>query len=182
MHGSDRDSARDRSERKHRVFFALWPNELTRTALVRATQSAVGQAAGRPTPHENLHVTLAFIGAVSEAELARIRQISPPRVGRFEFAIDTLGFRKRARLLWAAPGTMPPALLALEARLWDRLDELGLERDRRAYRPHVTLVRKADVVSETIPPVRWPVTEIVLVESRLGPPQSTYEILETWPL
>jgi len=30
--------------------------------------------------------------------------------------------------------------------------------------------------------VIWLVNEIVLVESTLGPPHSTYTVLETWPL
>ena len=154
----------------------------TRTALVRATQSAVEQAAGRATAHENLHVTLAFIGELSEPEFAQVRRVSPPRVGRFDLSIDTMGYRKRAQLFWAAPAVVPPALLALEAGLWVRLTDLGITRDRRAYLPHVTLARRARPVSDTLTPVPWPVTEIVLVESTLGPPHSTYEILETYSL
>ena len=164
------------------MFFALWPDEGTREALVKASQAAVERAAGRATPRANLHVTLAFLGAVSEAELARVRQISPPPAERFVLSIDTLGFRKRARLLWAAPGTVPPALLALESWLWSELAELGISRERRPYRPHVTLARKARHVSETLTPVRWPVPEFVLVESTPGERSSVYTILETWPL
>jgi len=164
------------------VFFALWPDPASRSALVRATKAAVERAAGRATPPENLHVTLAFIGELGEDELSSVRQISPPRVGRIDLAIDTLGYRKRAQLLWAAPGTVPPALFALEAGLWDRLADLGITRDRRAYLPHVTLARRARPVSDTLTPVSWPVTETVLVESSLGPPHSTYEVLETYSL
>ncbi len=175
-------TAAEAKDPKRRVFFALWPDEATRAALVRATQAAVEQVAGRATPRENLHVTLAFIGEIGEADLRAVRQISAPRVGPFDLVIDTLGYRQRARLLWAAPGVLPPALLALEARLWERLADLGIERDRRAYQPHVTLVRRAERGSGTLSPVHWPVTEIALVGSTLGPPHSTYEILETWPL
>jgi 2'-5' RNA ligase len=167
---------------KRRVFFALWPDPDIRAALVRATKAIVEQAAGRATPAENLHVTLAFIGELSESELVSVRKISPPRLGRIGLAIDTLGYRKRAQLLWAAPGTVPPALFALEAGLWDRLADIGITRDRRAYLPHVTLARRAHPVKDTLAPVSWPVSEIALVESTLGPPHSTYEILATWPL
>ena len=167
---------------KRRVFFALWPDPATRTALARATRATVEQAAGRATPQQNLHVTLAFIGELGEDELICVREISPPRTGRIDLIIDTLGYRKRAQLLWAAPGTVPPALFALEAGLWDRLAAIGISRDRRAYLPHVTLARRARPVSDTLTPVSWPVTEIVLVESTLGPPNSTYEVLETYSL
>ena len=167
---------------RRRVYFALWPDPATRAALVRATKAVLERAAGRATPQQNLHVTLAFVGELGEAELTSLRQISPPHVGRFDLDIDTLGYGQRAQLLWAAPGTVPPALFALEAGLWERLADLGIMRDRRAYRPHVTLVRRARLVSDTLASVSWPVTEIALVESTLGPPHSTYEILETWPL
>ena len=167
---------------KRRVFFALWPDPVTRAALARATKATVERAAGRATPQQNLHVTLAFIGELGEGELICVREISPPRVGRLDLAIDTLGYRKRAQLLWAAPSTVPPALFALEAGLWDRLADIGIMRARRAYLPHVTLARRARPVSDTLKPVSWPVTEIVLVESTLGPPHSTYEFLETYSL
>ncbi|MCZ6585867.1 MAG: RNA 2',3'-cyclic phosphodiesterase [Gammaproteobacteria bacterium] len=169
-------------ERRRRVFFALWPDEDTREALVRASRFAVERSAGRATPRANLHVTLVFLGAVSAAELARLRQIPPPPAPRFVLPIDTLGFRSRARLLWAAPGTVPPALLELESWLWSELAELGISRERRAYLPHVTLARRARHVGETLTPVRWPVAEFVLVESSPGARSSVYEILESWPL
>ncbi len=177
---SVRDSAA--RERRRRVFFALWPDEGTREALVRASQLAVDRSAGRATPRANLHLTLAFLGAVGAAELARLRQISAPPLARFVLPIDTLGFRQRARLLWAAPGTVPAVLLELESWLWRELTELGISRERRAYRPHVTLARRAHLVSDTLTPLRWPVVEFVLVESSPGPRSSVYQILETWPL
>ena len=176
-------SVRDSAQReRRRVFFALWPDEGTREVLVRASRIAVERSAGRATPRANLHVTLVFLGAVSAAELARLRQSPPPPAPRFVLPIDTLGFRSRARLLWAAPGAVPPALLELESWLWSELAELGISRERRAYLPHVTLARRARHVSETLTPVRWPVAEFVLVESSPGARSSVYEILETWPL
>jgi 2'-5' RNA ligase len=101
-------------------------------------------------------------------------------VGRFELSIDKTGFRKRAQLLWAAPREVPPALIALEARLWERLEEIGIERERRAYLPHVTLARKARRAVGGFSPVRWPVTGMSLVESRLGAPQAAYAVVRTW--
>jgi len=169
-------------KRRWRVFFALWPGAETREALVQASQMAVQRSAGCATPRANLHVTLAFLGVISAAELARVQELSSPPVGRFVLNINTLGLRKRTRLLWAAPGTVPSELLALESWLWDRLAELGMARQRHGYLPHVTLARKARHVGDTLQPVRWPVAEFALVESTLGPPNSVYRILKVWPL
>ena len=169
-------------EPKRRLFFALWPDEDTRVEVVRATRDIVQRSAGRATPHENLHVTLAFLGDVGEAEFAQLRHIPPPLTEGFELQIDTLAFRKRPRLLWAVPGTVPAVLLGLESWLWGRLEDLGIQRDRRAYRPHVTLARRAAYVADALAPVRWPVAGFALVQSSLGPPHSTYEVVRTWPL
>jgi 2'-5' RNA ligase len=178
------DSRTDRDERepKRRLFFALWPDQETRAAVVRATREVVQRSAGRATPAENLHVTLAFLGDVGESEFAQLQHIPPPLIGAFELQIDTLDFRKRPRLLWAVPETLPAALSGLESWLWGRLEDLGIERERRAYRPHVTLARRANYVGDPLAPLSWPVTGFVLVQSSLGPPHSSYEIVKTWPL
>ncbi len=172
----------DRRERKRRLFFALWPDDETRAAVIGATRTLVERAPGRTTPDENLHLTLAFLGDVGEAEFARLQQISAPLSGGFQLAIDTLEFRRRPRLLWAVPGAVPAALLGLESWLWGRLGDLGIQRERRTYRPHMTLARRVDYGGGELTPVRWPVREFVLVESLLGPPHSTYTVVKSWPL
>ena len=169
-------------ELRRRIFFALWPDEDTRRAMVRATRAAVRRSGGKATPAANLHVTLAFLGPVTEAHLNAVRHIGVPTAGRFEMTFDTLGFWERSRVLWAAPGTVPPRVTALERTLWDRLVALGFERESRAYRPHVTLARKAHAVDAQLGSVPWPVAELALVESKPGARSPVYEVLETWPL
>jgi 2'-5' RNA ligase len=188
---------------RRRVFFALWPDEATRLAIIRATRAAVRRCGGRPTPRDNLHVTLAFLGPVTETDLARLRALEPPATAPFELVLDRLGLWARAQVLWIAPTGVPPALLALERGLWDRLVGLGFERDPRPYLPHVTVARKAGIGVEPqfsmargkpraspenrgstpipIPiPIRWLVSGIALVESRPGPRSPRYDVLESW--
>ncbi|HEY5622191.1 MAG TPA: RNA 2',3'-cyclic phosphodiesterase [Gammaproteobacteria bacterium] len=172
----------DTKRAAHRAFFALWPDDATRAALVRASRALVAASGGRAVPAENLHVTLAFLGELGEDEFEAVHRVTAPKVGPFELTIDRTGFRKRAQLLWAAPRDVLPALIALEAGLWERLEEIGIERERRAYLPHVTLARKARRAAGEFSPVRWPVTEMALVESTLGPPNSTYSVARTWSL
>lgn len=166
---------------RRRVFFALWPDGKTRRALLRATRSAVRRCGGRATPADNLHVTLAFLGPVTTELLGRVRRVPPLPSPDFELVFDRLGFWDRSRALWVSPSRVPAPLIALEAALWDRLVEVGFERERRPYRPHVTLARKAKGVEEDISPVSWLVSELALVESKPGARHPVYEALEVWP-
>lgn len=165
---------------RRRVFFALWPDEATRRAIVRATRAAVRRCGGRRTPQENLHVTLAFLGPLAPEDLSRVLAITPPPAAPFELVLDRLGLWDRSQILWLAPTEIPSELIELERRLWDRLVALGFERERRPYLPHVTLARKARAVRGRAAPVDWRVDGIELVESKTGPRSSRYEVLERW--
>ena len=166
---------------RRRVFFALWPDDDTRNAVLRATRSAVGQCGGKPAPAANLHVTLAFLGPITPADLAKVEALTPPSSAPFELVLDRLGLWERAHVLWAGPSAVPDALLTLERELWDRLVNLGFERERRPYVPHVTLARKAQAARGALSPVPWRIDGIALVESKTGPRNSRYTVLKSWP-
>src|SRR5690606_10650260 len=71
MSESERRNDAEKSGVRHRVFYALWPDEETRASLARATRHAVRRCGGRPIRRENLHITLAFLGSVDETGLQR---------------------------------------------------------------------------------------------------------------
>ena len=174
-----RDDAPGKPVRR-RVFFALWPDDVTRRAIARASRDAVRHCGGKPTPVENLHVTLAFLGPITEADLARVEALTPPPAAPFEIVLDRLELWARAHLLWVGPRTAPEPLVRLEHTLWDRLVDLGFSRERKPYVPHVTLARKAQAARGTVTPVRWRVDGIALVESKTGPRNSRYTVLKNW--
>lgn len=168
-------------ELRRRVFFAIWPDEKTRGALTRATRSVVNRCGGRAISPSNLHVTLAFIGSVTETFLMHIQQIPPFASPGFELVFDRLGFWSGPRVLWTSPSQIPTALIELELVLWNRLAGIGFERQKSSYRPHVTLARRAKFIEESISPVSWSVSGLALVESKLDGRYPTYEVLEAWP-
>jgi 2'-5' RNA ligase len=168
-------------ELRRRVFFAIWPDEKTRRALTRATHSVVRRCGGRAISPSNLHVTLAFIGSVTETFLMHIQQIPPFASPGFELVFDRLGFWSDSRVLWTSPSQVPTALIELESVLWNRLVEIGFERQRSPYRPHVTLARKARFIEESISPVNWSVSGLALVESKIDSRYPTYEVIGAWP-
>ena len=165
-----------------RVFFALWPDDATRSALVRATKRAVQICGGRPIAKERLHITVAFLGAVSAERLESARGAAPVAVGAFDLTLDLLGVWPQSRVLWIAGRDVPPELNALESELWSRLAERGFEREPRIYRPHLTLARRARPIEEDVEPVIWRVTDLALVESLPDGRNVHYEVLERWPL
>jgi len=172
----------DRSDGRRRVFFALWPDDTTRSAIVRATRNAVRLCGGRPIAKERLHITVAFLGGVTEEQLATARAAAPVAVGAFDLTLDLLGVWPQSRVLWLAGRHLPDELMALERELRARLEQHGFAPDERIYRPHLTLARRARPVEEPVEPVTWRVTDLALVESLPHGRNVHYEVLERWPL
>ncbi len=165
-----------------RVFFALWPDDATRSAISRATRRAVQLSGGRPIAKDRLHLTVAFLGELTAQGVEVARSVPPIPVGEFEITLDGLGVWPESKILWLAPLAPPAELGELEAALWEGLTERGFVPEERVYRPHVTLARRARTVEETVEPVRWTVRELVLVESFPDGKNVHYEVLERWPL
>jgi 2'-5' RNA ligase len=180
---SDESDLPDERPRLKRVFFALWPDDATRNAIERASRRAVRLSGGRPTAKRNLHITVAFLGAVDDDALERAAGVPPIEVGPIDLELDMLGFFPTPRVLWLGPRHVPPALTALEQSLWAGLEQAGFEREPRIYRPHLTLARRARAVDgETITPVRWRLDTLTLVESVPMQRNVHYEPLRQWPL
>ena len=175
---SDADALPDR----HRVFFALWPDDATRAAISRATREAVRLSSGRPIAKDRLHLTVAFLGELTAAGLDSARGVPPIAVGPFELTLDTVGIWPESKILWLAPSRPPDALGELEGQLWDALAERGFRAEERVYRPHVTLARRARAVEGAVEAVRWAVRDLALVESFPDGRNVHYEVLERWPL
>lgn len=178
----------------HRLFVALRPPPAIRDALADLMD---GIAGARWQDDDQLHVTLRFIGAVDRpmaedvaAALGAIHASAPTvsisGVGRF-------GQRGRTEALWA--GIVPPEpLAALHRKVDQALVRVGLEPERRAYLPHITLARlsrglqvgpevdawlgrHASLTSEP-----FAIHHLVLYESHLGRSGASYEPIARWPL
>lgn len=167
-----------------RQFFALWPDPDTRETLVRI-QQGLDVAAARRVHAQDLHLTLAFLGQVAadrqDCVLAAAGAVQTPG---FELRLDRVGAWPGPRVAWAGATDRPPALLALVDQLWRGLAGCGFTREARAYRPHVTLLRKCAALPEiTLPaPVSWRAAEFVLAESQAPPAVPRYRILRRWAL
>jgi RNA 2',3'-cyclic 3'-phosphodiesterase len=100
------------------------------------------------------------------------------------------GSTRRPQVAWAGlDGDVQP-LVALAARLADVARGLRLPVEDRPFRPHLTLGRwrPRQPADGTLPDrladyrgLDWPVTEVRLLESHLGPKPS-YTAVARWPL
>lgn len=127
-----------------RLFTAILLDDACRAALVAQQEKLRRQGVRAAfTPPALLHLTLVFIGETGSA--ARAQACLEQTVGApFSLTVEGLGhFRQSGGdVLWA--GVRPvPALLALQAALAQNLHRAGFKVDRRPYRPHITLARRA---------------------------------------
>jgi RNA 2',3'-cyclic 3'-phosphodiesterase len=176
------------TEPRQRLFFALWPDEDVRAALALTSIDLLGKRIKR-VPAANLHVTLAFAGAVTvpvrDCLEAAADNICCPA---FELCIDHVGHWPGPRIFWIGPTHIPPALWSLAGQLKTVLADCGLQTESRAYLPHITLARK---ISKTnfIPhgsiqtnPVHWSITRFCLVESVSDRRGASYHVVASWAL
>lgn len=160
-----------------RLFFAFWPDEPLRHALELA-RSRLFPLSGRPVAAAGLHVTAAFLGAVSEARLADLMNLCGP-VPPLTITLDRLEHWPKPRVLVAATTHLSDDLRRLVDGLWQRLDRLGFAREPRPYRPHVTLARDVRSVRANLrwECFAWPVDRLELVESVSSPEGVSYRPL-----
>jgi RNA 2',3'-cyclic 3'-phosphodiesterase len=160
-----------------RLFLALLPGAAVQAALeahARAWRWNEGAVCYAPV---DWHVTLHFIGAVPRTRLDELRPALAAPLTPFElrFGEPVLWQHGLAVLL---PMAVPPALQQLHDQLGLRLRRLGLRTDERAYRPHLTLARRAEGAVPPVPPAwGWHVGGYVLMESA-GRPEARYRVLQ----
>jgi 2'-5' RNA ligase len=127
-----------------RVFIAVdLPNEI-REAL-RDLQRELRPLTNtvRWVAPESIHITLKFLGEVPDK---RIEDIDGELTGLswkpFTVTVRGVGFfpgTRSPRVFWA--GMEAPTMQGLAEQLDTRMDRLGFEKEKRAFRPHITLAR-----------------------------------------
>ena len=175
----------------HRLFVAIRPPEPVRDLLIDAMDDS---ADFRWQDEEQLHLTLRFIGEVERPvandladALGRVRapafELRIAGVGRFE--------QRNSGALWAGIEPKEP-VAALAAKIERICQSIGLEPERRAFHPHITLARwKGRRTREVqaflehtggLSSESFTVEEFILFESRLSRHGAHYEAVASYPL
>lgn len=139
---------------------------------------------------ESLHLTLRFLGSVSDETLAAVKSgLAGIRFHPFSIELGEVGtFGGRApRVVWLAVREGRGALQVMASSVEEACRAAGLSPQTRALNPHLTLARARDrrpaALPELAQPPRlpaWPATEFNLYESRLSAGGARYHVLETF--
>jgi 2'-5' RNA ligase len=168
-----------------RLFFALWPDEAVRLALVRISrQLAVPPGAKRMVP-DNLHLTLAFIGTQGqEVQACLEQQAAAIQIPPFTLTFDQIGFFAKPQVVWLGDRNPPAPLLQLAQALKRAQINCGLQPEARPFQTHLTLLRKVRHAPEPSQPapVTWPASEFVLVASETLPEGAHYRVIRRFSL
>jgi 2'-5' RNA ligase len=175
----------------HRLFVGLRPPAPIRAALLALMGGVPG---ARWQSDDQLHITLRFIGEVERPVAEDVAlALSAVHFAPVEIALDGVGAfdsRGRPNALWA--GVRPHERLAeLHKKIDQTLVRCGLEPERRAYLPHITLARMnsragpLDRFLEEHSGLSSPaftLDSFLLFESHLGHEGASYEAVERYPL
>ena len=167
-----------------RLFFALWP-ELEFATMLYDLAGKMLPGDGRRVPPENIHLTLAFLGAVPASfRQCAERAASAIHGAPFTLILEQMGCWSKPGILWAGAGRVPEALLQLVQTLNSGLTACGYVPEKRPYAAHLTLARKLHRWDKNHPlePLTWEVRRFCLVASRTYAEGARYEILRTWEL
>ena len=185
---------------KMRLFVALHPPASVQEAAVAPLQLLSEDLEIRPTPVDNVHLTLAFLGdvdwgrsnAVSKGLRAAAGGVEP-----FELRCSAAGAFPdllRPRVLWV--GVQPNAQLdKLQDAVATVLETLGFRREIRAFHAHLSIARlkrlphpgglvelREVLDAARFPTEPWPVRELILYRSFLEEEGSRYQALAHIPL
>lgn len=185
---------------KIRAFIAVPTSEEIRTLVgdLEGNLAGVGADVKWVKPH-NVHITLKFLGNVTQADVDSLINTIPgvlEGVSAFDVQVSGTGTfppGRWPRVVWVGLTEGKEHLAGLGARVEGACASLGFEKEKRPFRPHLTIgrVRRGSralpdlaeqVGSITFNPLKLRVDEVNLVRSRLSPQGPTYTILESFAL
>jgi len=172
-------------DKKRRLFFALWPSAKVRQSIVDTAGPLLHEMDARIIAPENFHITLHFIGSVTDAEKDCLHQAARKVIFQpFDLSLDCFGFFDKAKVFWMGMQVAPAELSCLHENLGEALSACDYQPDSRPYSPHVSLLRKAGKISVEYQPfsINWHVDEFVLVESVSTTGGVDYRVIEKYSL
>jgi 2'-5' RNA ligase len=181
------------NKQKWRVFCAIeLPSEVRARAAEHAARLRERTSEVRASwPRaENLHLTLKFLGEIERSRVEELSNAADRAVQNtrpFNLIIEGAGAfppRGAPRVIWLGIKDSSDELSRLQSNLEDECAKIGFPREERPFHPHLTLARirashgareLARLHRETgFEAIDFPITELVVMRSELGPGGSRY--------
>jgi len=179
-----------------RVFIAVdVPNEIRKALgeVQRALRPLTANA--RWVAPETIHITLKFLGETPDKRLDDIDVALTGLTWKpFTITVRGVGFfpgTRSPRVFWA--GLEAPTMEGLSEQLDTLMERGGFEKEKRAFRPHITLARAKNtrIDSSLVSAAAkyeehdfgsFPVDRVFLIKSTLKPSGAVYEKLKEFLL
>ena len=181
-----RESATVAGRERPRLFVALVLPPAARERLVAWQEDELGHVDGiRIVPPDNLHVTIAFLGARPAEEVepivAVVRAAAAPAPRP---VLTPARYRETRSVGMVVFDEANGHASTLADDLFTGLEKLGVyRRERRTWLPHVTVLRFRDRPPRLAPPLpdvgEISPSEVALYHSVLRPSGAQYEIVES---
>ena len=146
---------------------------------------------GKFTEGENLHLTLKFLGEVSEGKISEVRKkLSGVEMNEFEASLGSVGvFSPRfIKIIWVK--ILGKDIYELQKKIDDVLSEVFRPEDR--FMGHLTIARVSHVKERklfleklkkiSVGKMNFKVDGFLLIKSELRPGGPVYSILKKYPL
>lgn len=174
-----------------RLFVAIRPPRAVRERLIAVMGGISG---ARWQSDDQLHLTLRFIGDIDRRQAEDVHAaLGTVHQAPFDIRLSGAGFfesRGKPDMVWAGVAPAEP-LGALHRKIDQALVRAGLEPERRAFVPHITLAR----LNRTAGPIggfleqaggltspSFTIDRFALFESDLTAERAVYSILADYPL
>jgi RNA 2',3'-cyclic 3'-phosphodiesterase len=138
-------------------------------ASTRLLRRSLGSNAVRWVPAHNIHLTLKFLGDISESNLALVKQLLITEVAQFpafDVQIEGIGSfpnSRRPRVIWVGL-TAPSTLAALQHSIDAFATRLGYGSEEHGFSPHLTIGR----IRQNVSPPDLQRIRSVLEETKIG--------------
>lgn len=182
-----------------RLFIGIEVPEAQKRSVEKAIQQLrMALPNAKWVPRENWHVTLKFLGEVTDERVPEVSEIgrgAASKTALFSTLLTEIGSfpsKTRTRVLWVGLQDPDHTMAHLAARLEKKLGKAKFRQESRDFHPHLTLARFrvperiADVIADSGPyefdQTPFEVGKVVLFRSNLSRAGAKYEQVENWSL
>ena len=181
---------------KHRIFIAINLPTSARDAVLQEQKDFASEMPVKLTRTENLHITLVFLGPITEEQISKVCEILREIVAKHSVFSINLN-----EIDYGPPGIIPPRMIWAIGVENKELSEINREleqkllnkRNNREFLPHITLgrirewqwrqidVEERPLIEKDIS-INFEVKSIDVMESQLKRTGAEYSILKSFPL